>query len=77
MLPIAPYNTWPLHVKLFTEEAKKLWDEVQQPGLDTPLPRGFTYSMEYEGVDGKSPVTAAQSSKPRTGPIDVKDGTPL
>ncbi|KAG9124099.1 Slx4p interacting protein, partial [Ceratobasidium sp. 392] len=73
MLPMAPYNTWPLHVKIFTEEAKKLWDEVQQPGLDTPLPRGFTYSVEYEGVDGKASVSAVQKSKARAGPIDVKD----
>lgn len=73
MLPIAPYNTWPLHVKIFTEEAKKMWDEVQRPGLDAPLPRGFTYSVEYEGVDGKAQVTAAKSAGSRTGPIDVKD----
>ncbi|KAG8792489.1 Slx4p interacting protein [Ceratobasidium sp. 428] len=73
MLPMAPYNTWPLHVKIFTEEAKKLWDEVQQPGLDTPLPRGFTYSVEYEGVDGKAPIPAAPKPTTRTGPIDVKD----
>ncbi|KAG9081748.1 Slx4p interacting protein, partial [Ceratobasidium sp. 370] len=73
MLPIAPYNTWPLHVKIFTQEAKLLWDEAQQPGLDTPLPRGFTYSVEYEGVDGKSPIPTDQQLAARTGPIDVKD----
>jgi structure-specific endonuclease subunit SLX1 len=71
MLPIPPYSTWPLHVKLFTEEAQMLWDKVQQPGLDIPLPPGFTYSVEYEGVDGKASVPA--SERTRTGPIDVKD----
>ncbi|KAF8607341.1 hypothetical protein BDV93DRAFT_553059 [Ceratobasidium sp. AG-I] len=73
MLPLAPYNTWPLHVKIFTGEAKKLWDEVQRPGLDAPLPRGFTYTVEYEGVDGKAQVETAQRADARTGPIDVKD----
>ncbi|KAG8737899.1 Slx4p interacting protein [Ceratobasidium sp. 414] len=70
---MALYNTWPLHVKIFTEEAKRLWDEAQQPGLDTPLPRGFTYSIEYEGVDGKSPIPTGQGSVTRAGPIDIKD----
>ncbi|QRV84899.1 structure-specific endonuclease subunit SLX1 [Ceratobasidium sp. AG-Ba] len=73
MLPLAPYNTWPLHVKIFTEEAKKLWDQVQQPGLDTPLPRGFTYTVEYEGVDGKASIPRSEKQPVRTGPIDVKD----
>ncbi|KAG9085839.1 Slx4p interacting protein [Ceratobasidium sp. UAMH 11750] len=73
MIPIAPYKTWPLHVKIFTEEAKRLWDEVQQPGLDAPLPRGFTYSVEYEGVDGKASIPSGQQPATRTGPIDVKD----
>lgn len=50
-----------------------LWDEVQRPGLDTPLPQGFTFSVEYEGVDGKSPVPAFQLVNARSGPIDVKD----
>ncbi|KAG9094202.1 Slx4p interacting protein [Ceratobasidium sp. UAMH 11750] len=73
MIPTAPYKTWPLHVKIFTEEAKRLWDEVQQPGLDAPLPRGFTYSVEYEGVDGKASIPSGQQPAARTGPIDVKD----
>ena len=75
MLPMPPYNTWPLHVKIFTEEAKKLWDQVQQPGLDTPLPRGFTYTIEYEGVDGKASVASGEKQGTRAGPIDVKDST--
>ena len=73
MLPLAPYNTWPLHVKIFTEEAKSLWDAVQRPGLDAPLPRGFTCTVEYEGVDGKAQVANEQRDDARTGPIDVKD----
>ncbi|KAH7337612.1 hypothetical protein B0J17DRAFT_432336, partial [Rhizoctonia solani] len=70
MLPISPYNTWPLHVKIFTEEAKELWDKVQEIKTNEPLPDGLTISVELEGVDGKS---ASRQSSARTGPIEVKD----
>ncbi|CAE6536951.1 unnamed protein product [Rhizoctonia solani] len=69
MLPIPPYSTWPLHVKIFTEEAKRLWDEVQEIETNQPLPEGLTVSVEFEGVDG----TTAVPTSARAGPIDVKD----
>lgn len=31
MLTANPYSTWPLHVKFFTEEALKCWNELSQP----------------------------------------------
>lgn len=74
MLSYHPYNTWPLHVKIFTEEAKKTWEDVSKAAdAKFPLPRGFTYCIEYEGVDGKS----GKSGSGRTGPVDVSDGTKL
>lgn len=64
-----PYNTWPLHVKLFTTEAEKAWnDSARDPG-NAILPWGFTYTLELEGVDGKSGVAGTG----RKGPIDVND----
>lgn len=69
MVRAHPYNTWPLHVKLFTEEAAKTWDTISQK---EPLPPGLTFSVELEGVDGKS----GKEGSGRTGPIDVTDGMP-
>ena len=64
-----PYNTWPLHVKLFTAEAEKAWnDSARDPG-NAALPRGFTCTLELEGVDGKS----GSPGTGRKGPIDVND----
>ncbi|CAE6535791.1 unnamed protein product [Rhizoctonia solani] len=73
MLPIPPYSTWPLHVKIFTEEAKQIWDEVQKMKPNGPLPDGFTISVELEGVDGKARPPVSRRSRARNGPIDVKD----
>lgn len=67
MIAAYPYNTWPLHVKLFTEEAVKHWTNLSQT---VNLPEGLTLSVELEGVDGKSGMTGSG----RTGPIDVSDG---
>lgn len=64
-----PYNTWALHVKLFTAEAAKVWDGLSRKA---PLLPGFTSTVELEGVDGKSGKTGSG----RTGPIDVTDGMP-
>lgn len=64
-----PYTTWPLHVKLFTDEAAKAWIDLSRKA---PLPPGFSYSVELEGVDGKSGKTGSG----RTGPIDVTDCEP-
>lgn len=75
MLAAPPYHIWPLHVKLFTEEAKTFW-EIQRPGLEEPLPQGFTCSVEYEGADGKSPVPASRPSDSRLGSMDIKDSMP-
>ncbi|EKM57134.1 uncharacterized protein PHACADRAFT_172822 [Phanerochaete carnosa HHB-10118-sp] len=61
-----PYNTWALHVKLFTEEAAKTWNVLYRK--ESP-PLGFTSAVELEGVDGKSGKTGSG----RTGPIDVTD----
>jgi structure-specific endonuclease subunit SLX1 len=64
-----PYNTWPLHVKLFTREAVKHW-EAAGSSSSIPLPLGFTSQIELEGVDGKSGLTGSG----RKGPIDITDG---
>lgn len=72
MISSHPYNTWPLHVKAFTTEAHDAW-KVAASGLKTsrsPLPPGFTITVELEGVDGKS----GQPGTGRMGPIDVSDG---
>ncbi|KAG8891987.1 Slx4p interacting protein, partial [Tulasnella sp. 403] len=67
MLTISPWNTWPLRVKIYSDEAAKLWAAVD---VDAPeLPEGCSVSYEFEGVDGKS----GQRGSGRTGPIDVTD----
>ncbi|PPQ98457.1 hypothetical protein CVT24_004135 [Panaeolus cyanescens] len=68
MIALHPFNTWPLHVKLFTEEAVKFWEASANKSLS--LPPGFTCTIELEGVDGKS----GNSGSGRKGPIDVTDG---
>jgi hypothetical protein len=71
MISNHPYVTWPLHVKLFTEEAVKGWDDAKKVVVQAlPLPPGFTCSIELEGVDGKS----GKLGSGRKGPINVKDG---
>ena len=71
MIASHPYNTWPLHVKIFTEEASKHWNTISggHPRRFT-LPVGFTCSVELEGVDGQSGLIGSG----RMGAIDVKDG---
>ncbi|KAF5383158.1 hypothetical protein D9615_004967 [Tricholomella constricta] len=64
-----PYHNWPLHVKLFTEEAVMAWKDAIQDIAQSPLPLGFTYTVELEGVDGKS----GRVGSGRDGPISVKD----
>ncbi|KAF8688408.1 Structure-specific endonuclease subunit SLX1, partial [Rhizoctonia solani] len=73
MLSVAPYNTWPLHVKIFTDEAKNIWDEICRVDTNGPLPQGSTVSVELEGVDGRAYVPVSRRTQMRTGPIDVKD----
>ncbi|KAJ3517641.1 hypothetical protein NLJ89_g379 [Agrocybe chaxingu] len=68
MICMHPFNTWPLHVKLFTEEAVLYWKVAGSKGT-IPLPPGFTCNVELEGVDGKS----GQSGSGRRGPITVDD----
>ncbi|KAE9408580.1 hypothetical protein BT96DRAFT_985461 [Gymnopus androsaceus JB14] len=82
MLSIHPYNLWPLHVKIFTPQALKIWKDLANmektakgKGKEkantirsTALPPGFTYSVELEGVDGK-----LAGGSGRTKPIDVQD----
>ena len=70
MICLHPYNTWPLHVKLFTKDAVKHWEHAGQVPPLSPLPRGFTCQVELEGVDGKSGSVGSG----RKGPIDVTDG---
>lgn len=65
MLSSHPYNLWPLHVKFFTHEANKVWN--QELG---DLPTGLTCVTELEGVDGKSGLVGSG----RVGPVDVTDG---
>jgi len=67
MLESHPYKLWPLHVKLFTEQAAKAWNEAETK-LEELLP-GSTVVTELEGVDGKSGKTGSG----RQGPIDVTD----
>ncbi|VDB87173.1 unnamed protein product [Peniophora sp. CBMAI 1063] len=71
MVTNPPYTTWPLHAKLFTAEAVKLWDTFNKDASVPALPRGFTTQVELEGVDGKSGHTGSG----RTGPLDVSDIT--
>ena len=71
MISKHPFNTWPLHVKLFTEEAVQCWKAFANIG--PPLPPGFTCSVELEGVDGKS----GHPGSGRQGPIDVDDSGPF
>lgn len=71
MVSFHPYCTWPLHVKLFTDEAVKKWAEAAK--ATGALPVGLTVITELEGVDGKSGKTGLG----RQGPIDVTDGTLL
>ncbi|EMD36797.1 hypothetical protein CERSUDRAFT_123845 [Gelatoporia subvermispora B] len=70
MIPAHPYVAWPLHVKLFSEEAVKMWNFACR-AADDPLPRGFRCEEELEGVDGKSGLLGSG----RAGPIEVKDTT--
>lgn len=61
-----PFSKWPLHVKLFTQEAVDHWEASTQA---LPLPIGFTCCIELEGVDGKSGKTGSG----RKGPLSVTD----
>jgi structure-specific endonuclease subunit SLX1 len=96
MIRSHPWNLWPLHVKLFTEEARDVWDALlirrskaaqkaakgTKPGpkaTDPPppsippsahFPPGFTWSVELEGVDGRS---GHPEGSGRTAPLCVKD----
>ena len=71
MIAYPPYNRWPLHVKIFTEDALKAWQDASKSlDNDFPLPLGFTFSIELEGVDGKSGLAGSG----RSGPIEVSDG---
>lgn len=67
MLTVSPYNKWPLRVKLYAPEVIKLWEKLGSEA--PPLPRGFSHTVELEGVDGKSGLVDGG----RVGPIDVTD----
>ncbi|KAG6862348.1 hypothetical protein C0995_016046 [Termitomyces sp. Mi166 len=67
MISTHPYNTWPLHVKLFSDEAVTAWTAATRNSA--PMPPGFTCSIELEGVDGKS----GEVGSGRREPINVKD----
>ncbi|KAF8198002.1 hypothetical protein BJ912DRAFT_1039597 [Pholiota molesta] len=69
MIARHPFNTWPLHVKLFTEEALQYWNASARIPQVLPLPPGFTCSIELEGVDGKS----GHPGSGRQGPITADD----
>jgi len=73
MITRHPFNTWPLHVKLFTEEAVKFWEVASIAKDASAMPPGFTCSIELEGVDGKS----GHVGSGRNGPIDIEDGHTL
>jgi hypothetical protein len=67
MLCLPPYNTWPLRVKIFREEALKEWEKAAK--YIPKMPEGFSLSLELEGVDGNS----GHRGSGRGGPIDVRD----
>ncbi|KAJ3526718.1 hypothetical protein NMY22_g10059 [Coprinellus aureogranulatus] len=93
MIRSHPFNLWPLHVKLFTEEARDVWyalldrraktvfkktprrgkcsESPVQPPYESHFPPGFTWSVELEGVDGRSGHRSGGSG--RNGPLCVKD----
>ncbi|OCH87500.1 hypothetical protein OBBRIDRAFT_702884, partial [Obba rivulosa] len=68
MISSHPYNTWPLHVKLFTVEAVKAWQRALVV-YKSPLPPGFKCEEELEGVNGKSGCVGSG----RAGPIEADD----
>jgi hypothetical protein len=70
MISQPPFNTWPLHVKLFTHEAEQYWKGSHPINIASPLPPGFTCTVELEGVDGKS----GHVGSGRQGPITTDDG---
>jgi hypothetical protein len=70
MISTHPYNSWPLHVKLFTDDAVNAWKDATKDIRSFPLPLAFTCSTELEGVDGKS----GKLGSGRQGPISVNDG---
>lgn len=82
MLSLPPYNSWPLHITFFNVDAIREWAEAAASVPSSDLPRGFTVTVELEGVDGKStrpvlPSSSSGISRPvRTMPIDVKDCEP-
>ncbi|KAF8813687.1 hypothetical protein BYT27DRAFT_7083185, partial [Phlegmacium glaucopus] len=69
MISRPPFNTWPLHVKLFTHEAHQHWKDSMSGDVASPLPPGFTCTLELEGVDGKS----GHVGSGRRGPITIND----
>ncbi|KAF7972709.1 hypothetical protein HWV62_17156 [Athelia sp. TMB] len=70
MLGSHPYSNWPLHVKLFTEEAVKTWLALTKQASEQALiPKGLKVATELEGVDGMSGYVGSG----RKGPIEVSD----
>ncbi|KAF8336422.1 uncharacterized protein EI90DRAFT_3045698 [Cantharellus anzutake] len=63
----SPYNSWPLHVKIFHPEAVNEWNKAAKVIPD--LPKGLQVTIELEGVDGKSGAIGSG----RNGAIDVMD----
>lgn len=70
MITLHPFNTWSLHVKLFTEDVTKMWNAASAKKGAPVMPPGFTSTIEWEGVDGKSDRLGSG----RQGPIAVDDG---
>ncbi|KAF9497313.1 hypothetical protein BDN71DRAFT_626328 [Pleurotus eryngii] len=68
MISTHPYNTWPLHVKLFTNEAVAHWNDAAEHATLDAL-QGFTCSVELEGVDGIS----GKLGSGRQGPMGASD----
>ena len=93
MLSTHPYTTWPLHVKLFTDEAVKHWNAVNEVKTLDRKAKGKKTAISFSDVTAGLPLGStvsielegvdgkapalARDIPGRTGPIEVTDGAYL
>lgn len=54
MLCIPPFRVWPLHVKLFTDEAVEIWSQLdQEAGIESISPCEFVNLTVKQRAKGK------------------------